>query len=75
LINTQTDLFCVLVGLYNFRRDRDKEETFEGKSIKDKVVEKQSNNIKVIYKIRNKWIEQKRDEIANRMWANYQEYI
>jgi hypothetical protein len=34
-----------------------------------------NNNIEVIYEIGNKWMEQKRDEIANRMWADYQEYI
>jgi hypothetical protein len=74
-IDTQTNLFCALVGLYNFRRDYDEEETFEDESIKDKVVERQSDNIKVIHGIGNKWMEQKRDKIANRMWANYQEYI
>jgi hypothetical protein len=72
-INTQTNLFCALVGLYNFRRDYNKE-TFEDKFVKDKVVEIQNNNIKVIHRIGNKWIKQKRDEIANRMWADYQEY-
>jgi DDE superfamily endonuclease len=74
-INTQTDLFYALVGLYNFGRDHDKEETFEDESIEDEVVERQSDNIKVIYGIGNKWMEQKRDEIANRMWVDYQEYI
>ena len=38
-IDTQTDLFCALVRLYNFRRDYNKEETFEDKSIEDKVAE------------------------------------
>ena len=66
-IDTQTDLFCALIGLYNFRRDHDEEETFEDKSIEDEVVERQSDNIEVIYGIGNKQMEQKRDEIANRM--------
>jgi hypothetical protein len=66
-INTQTDLFCALVGLYNFERDYNKEETFEGESVKDKAIEIQSDSVKVIYKTRNKWIKQKRDKIANRM--------
>ena len=74
-IDTQINIFCILVGLYNFRRDHDEEETFEDESIKDEVIERQSDNIEVIHRIRNKWIEQKRDEIANSMWANYQEYI
>jgi hypothetical protein len=75
-IDTQIDLFCALVGLYNFGRDYDKEETFEDECVEDDIVESQgNNNIEVIHEIGNKWMEQKRDEIANRMWADYQEYI
>ena len=66
-IDTQTDLFCALVRLYNFRRDYNEEETFKGESVKDEAIEIQSDNIKVVYRTGNKWIEQKRDEIANRM--------
>ena len=75
-IDTQIDLFCALVGLYNFGRDYDEEETFEDECVEDDVVESQgNNNIEFIHEIGNKWMEQKRDEIANRMWADYQEYI
>jgi DDE superfamily endonuclease len=74
-IDTQTDLFCALVRLYNFGRDCNEEETFEDESIEDEVIERQSDNIEVIHRIGNKWMEQKRDEIANRMWTDYQKYI
>src|ERR1700722_7091970 len=74
-IDTQTNLFCALVGLYNFGRDYNEEETFKGESVKDKAIEIQSDDVEVVHKTGNKWMEQKRDEIANRMWADYQEHI
>jgi hypothetical protein len=47
-IDTQIDLFCALVGLYNFGRDYDEEETFEDMS----VLKTMSWKVKVIIILR-----------------------
>jgi DDE superfamily endonuclease len=72
LIGTQKDLFCAIIGLYNFRKQCGEEdiEGFEAELGEDEVIEHSSS-----ITIQNKWMDKKRDNIAAKMWKDYQEYI
>jgi hypothetical protein len=77
-INTQVDIVLALCGLYNFIRqhenidqeleDIELEEEEEGEDIQEEV----STNIRGSGSI---YMNKKRDEIAQQMWVDYQEYI
>jgi hypothetical protein len=76
-IDTQRDLFCALVGLYNFCKEHNEAETFEGEDNNDSVELNQPKQDIAPQGVgpANKWMERKRDEIAQRMWNDYQMYI
>ena len=73
-INTQVDLFCALVGLYNFGREHGEEDMFLDDAI-DSVPSLSFSEDAEFIGPQNKWIEKKRDNIAKRMWIDYQNYI
>jgi DDE superfamily endonuclease len=70
-IGTQVDLFCALVGLYNFRKQCGEEDAFEdyeeSELAEDTIVQTITKG--------NLWMDKKRDDIAERMWNDYQSYI
>lgn len=70
-ISTQVDLFCALVGLYNFRKQCGEEDVFEdceeSELAEDAIVQ--------TITVGNQWMDKKRDDIAKRMWNDYQSYI
>jgi hypothetical protein len=76
-IDTQVDLFCALIGLYNFGKQCGEDDTFEDEDLESVDVEDQTESIENgrFIEHRNKWMEKKRDDIADRMWTDYQNYI
>jgi hypothetical protein len=75
-IDTQVDLFCALIGLYNFGKQCGETDTFE----EDGWLDLLSVEEEVPYSSKNivagaKKMEKKRDEIAERMWNDYQKHI
>jgi hypothetical protein len=72
-IGTQIDLFCALIGLYNFGKQCGEEDTFDEAtlSVESHV---QTDNFEVISG-GNKWMDKRRDDIAEQMWNDYQSYI
>jgi hypothetical protein len=74
-IDTQVDLFCALIGLYNFGKNCGEDYMFN-KAIPTIESQDQDDNLEVLVtRTGNKWIEKKRDDIATRMWNDYQMYI
>ena len=74
-INTQVDLFCALIGLYNFGKDCGEDFMFN-EAISTVESEDQNDNLEILVTgTGNKWMEKKRDDIAARMWNDYQMYI
>jgi hypothetical protein len=77
-VETQVDLFCALIGLYNFGKQNGEEDTFSGdgdsNSSVDNFDDSQEFDLSPL-KAGNKWMEAKRDEIAKRMWDDYLLYI
>jgi hypothetical protein len=71
-IETQIDLFCALIGLYNFGKQCG-EELFEEEAIDTQVIE-EVDAINVTG-TGNIWMNQKRDTIAEAMWKDYQAFI
>lgn len=69
----QIDLFCALIGLYNFGKQCGEEDTFDEAtlSVESHV---QTDNFEVISG-GNKWMDKRRDDIAEQMWNDYQSYI
>lgn len=74
-ITTQVDLFCALVGLFNFGRQHGEIDLFLDEKIDntEEVLEIQEESISIT--AGGKWMDQKRDQIAAQMWEEYQEYI
>jgi hypothetical protein len=74
-INTQTDLFCALIGLYNFGKQHGEEDLFITDEVIDIEVgiegEVEGNTMETS----STWMNQKRDQIAAEMWKDYQRYI
>jgi hypothetical protein len=72
-IGTQSDLFCALIGLYNFGKQCGEEDTFDEAtlSVESHV---QTDSFEVISG-GNKWMDKRRDDIAEQMWNDYQSYI
>jgi hypothetical protein len=69
-------LFCFLIGLYNFGKQHKEVDTFESDSWVNEDTDKDfSSSRGKSSAIRAKMIEKKRDEIADKMWKDYQEYI
>jgi hypothetical protein len=62
-IKTQTDLFCALIRLYNFRKQY-REDLFEDKAID---VQGSRGEADEVARTRNTWMNQKRDNIAAAM--------
>jgi hypothetical protein len=74
-IDTQVDLFCALIGLYNFGKDCGEDYTFD-EAISTIESQDQDSSLEVLVTgTGNKWMEKKRDDIATRMWNDYQRYI
>jgi hypothetical protein len=75
-IDTQVDLSCALIGLYNFGKQRGETDTFE----EDNWLDLLSVEEEVPYESGSvaagaKKMEKKRDEIAERMWNDYKKYM
>jgi DDE superfamily endonuclease len=73
-IETQSDLFCALIGLYNFGKQLGDKDTFVEEFVDGTGDLNQPEETSGLG-TGNKWMEKKRDEIANRMWKDYQAYI
>ena len=74
-IDTQVDLFCALISLYNFGKDYGEDYMFN-EAIPTNESQDQDSNLEVLVTgTGNKWMEKKRDDIAARMWNDYQVYI
>ncbi|MEA2958740.1 MAG: hypothetical protein QOJ58_4261 [Alphaproteobacteria bacterium] len=73
-IETQRDLFCALIGLYNFGKQLGDKDTFVEEFVDGTGDLNQPEETSGLG-TGNKWMEKKRDEIANRMWKDYQAYI
>jgi hypothetical protein len=77
-IETQVDLFCALIGLYNFGKQCGEDDLFE-----DEVINIQGSGEQVeqveqeeqVVGTGNRWMNEKRDKIAEAMWKDYQTYI
>jgi hypothetical protein len=75
-MDTQRDLFCALIGLYNFCKEHNEADTFEGEDNDSVELDQPEQDIVPSRSgPGNKWMERKRDEIAERMWSDYQIYI
>jgi hypothetical protein len=74
-IDTQVDLFCALISLYNFGKDYGEDYMFD-EAIPTIESQDQDDSLEVLVTgTGNKWMEKKRDDIATRMWNDYQIYI
>jgi hypothetical protein len=75
-IDTQVDLFCALIGLYNFGKQHGEEDLFTDEAIPivDNLNE-EPLEVEEVIGVGNIWMNQKRDDIAARMWTNYQSYM
>jgi hypothetical protein len=71
-IESQIDLFCALIGLYNFGKQNG-EDLFEYEAID--VQGSGKGEIEEVAGTGNIWMNQKRDSIAALMWKDYQAYI
>ena len=75
-IETQIDLLCALIGLYNFGKQCGEDSEFIDKafdvtgSLKDYVEQTEA-----LVTIGSKQMDKKRDDIADKMWKDYQLYI
>ncbi len=74
-IDTQTDVFCALIGLFNFGKQHgeidlfledEEEDNIEAINIQENI----TGNI-----IGSTWMDEKIEEIATQMWNDYQLYI
>jgi DDE superfamily endonuclease len=72
-IDTQVDLFCALIGLYNFGKQYREEDLFIDNTTPIDISDISIEESEVIG-VGNVWMNQKRDEIATRMWNEYQSY-
>ena len=70
-IETQIDLFCALIGLYNFGKQY-REGLFEDEAID---VQGGREEVNEVAGTGNTWMNQKRDNIVAAMWKDYQAYI
>jgi hypothetical protein len=73
-IDTQGDVFCALVGLFNFGRqygevDQFNEENLDSIDEEDDILEENRTTT-----TRSAWMDKKRDQIASQMWEDYQQY-
>jgi hypothetical protein len=75
-IDTQVDLFCALIGLYNFGKQYGEDDdlfiTEAIPTIEDTELDIQEEEATGVG---NAWMNRKRDEIAAQMWSDYQSYI
>jgi hypothetical protein len=72
-INTQVDLVLALCGLYNFiRQHEDIDHELADIELEDEEEGVESKEIKGTG---NKYMNNKREEIAHQMWKDYQEYL
>jgi hypothetical protein len=72
-IGTQIDLFCALIGLYNFGKQLG-EDLFE----EDEAIDIQGSREEEVEQVAgtgNYWMNKKCDIIADAMWKDYQVYI
>lgn len=73
-IQTQIDLFCALIGLYNFGKQHG-EKLFEEEEVESSNREEVVEVLEGATGTGNKWMDKKRDSIAASMWEDYQAYI
>jgi hypothetical protein len=72
-IDTQVDLVLALCGLYNFiRQHEDIDHELEEVELEDEEEGAEAEEVKGIG---NKYMNNKREEIAQQMWKDYQEYL
>ena len=74
-IDTQVDLVLAICGLYNFIREHED----ISKEVEDIEIEEDTEDqVKEAIDIRssgNEYMNEKREEIAQQMWRDYQEHI
>jgi hypothetical protein len=70
-IETQIDLFCALIRLYNFGKQY-REDLFEDEAIDVQGSRGEANEV---VGTSNTWMNQRRDNIVAVMWKDYQAYI
>jgi hypothetical protein len=73
-IDTQRDLFCALIGLYNFGKQCGEDDQFEDEEVVEDLLSQSDNLVGVDKTTRSVW-DKRRDDIAAKMWSDYQEYI
>jgi hypothetical protein len=65
-----------IIGLYNFCKEHNEADIFEGEDNDSVELDRPEQDIVPSRSgPGNKWMERKRDEIAERMWNDYQMYI
>lgn len=72
-IESQVDLFCAIIGLYNFGKQCG-EELFDSDDDAIQGIRIGEEDVEVVG-TGNAWMNQKRDDIAAAMWIDYQGYI
>ena len=71
-IDTQVDLVLALCGLYNFIRQY---EDINHELAEIELEDEEGAEAREVKGTRNKYMNNKREEIAQQMWKDYQEYL
>jgi hypothetical protein len=71
-IDTQTDLVLALCGLYNFIRQH---EDIDHELAEVELEDEEGAEANEVKDAGNKYMNNKREEIAQQMWKDYQEYL
>ena len=71
-IDTQVDLVLALCGLYNFIRQH---EDIDHELAEVELEDEEGAEAKEVKGTGNKYMNNKREEIAQQMWKDYQEYL
>ena len=75
-IDTQVDLVLALCGLYNFiRQHEDIDHELAEVELEDEEGAEEGAEVEEVKGTRNKYMNKKREEIAQQMWKDYQEYL
>ena len=75
LIQTQVDLFCALIGLYNFGKNCGEDLFEDNIQIDEEGIVDEVGVEEELIRTGSKWMDQKRDDIAAIIWKDYQIYI
>jgi hypothetical protein len=71
-IDTQVELVLALCGLYNFIRQH---EDIDHELAEIELEDEEGAEAEEVKGIGNKYMNNKREEIAQQMWQDYQEYL